>query len=176
MGGALDNCQVGPPIILARHCSVALKPRCPRARESRSNKFKTFCLHPALIAVAAVDYYLARRKITGQMKMSTAELKREHKEQEGDPQVKGKRRQKMKELAKRRMSAAVAKADVVIVNPTHYAVAIAYNASMRAPRVVAKGSALIAFRIREIGNAHRLPILAAPPLARPHSTHPDRGR
>ena len=120
-----------------------------------------------LVSVAAGDYYLARRKITGQMKMSTAELKREHKEQEGDPQVKGKRRQKMKELAKRRMSAAVAKADVVIVNPTHYAVALKYDDTKHAaPIVVAKGSDESAEKIREIARKHGVPVLSRPPLTR----------
>ena len=120
-----------------------------------------------LVSVAAGDYFLARRKITAQMKMSTEEIKREHKEQEGDPMVKGKRRQKMKELAKRRMSAAVAKADVVIVNPTHYAVALKYDDTKHAaPIVVAKGSDESAEKIREIARKHGVPVLSRPPLTR----------
>ena len=120
-----------------------------------------------LVAVAGVDYVLARRKVNAQMKMSTEELKREHKEQEGDPMVKGKRRQKMKELAKRRMSAAVAKADVVIVNPTHYAVALKYDDKKHAaPIVVAKGSDESAEKIREVARKNGVPVLSRPPLTR----------
>ncbi len=121
----------------------------------------------ALVVVAAVDYFLARRRISEQMKMSTDEIKREHKEQDGDPQMKGKRRQKMKEMAKRRIAAAVAKADVVIVNPTHYAVALRYDdAKDAAPIVVAKGTDEAAEKIREIARQHGVPILPRPPLAR----------
>jgi len=120
-----------------------------------------------LLAVAAGDYYLARRKMNAQMKMAPDEVKREHREQEGDPMVKGRRRQKMKELAKRRMSAAVAKADVVIVNPTHYAVALKYDDKKHAaPVVVAKGSDEAAEKIREIARKHNVPVLSRPPLTR----------
>src|SRR6201999_4242763 len=118
-----------------------------------------------LVAAAAVDYFLAKRKLNAQMKMSPDEVKREHKEQEGDPHIKGKRRQKMKELAKRRMSAAVAKADVVIVNPTHYAVALKYDEKTHAaPVVVAKGIDESAEKIREVARKHGVPVLARPPL------------
>ncbi len=121
----------------------------------------------ALALLGAADYVLARRKITEQMKMSTDELKREGKEQDGDPQIKGKRRQRMKEMAKRRVAKAVATASVVIVNPTHYAVALRYDeAGDRAPTVVAKGVDEQAEKIREIARKHGVPILARPPLAR----------
>jgi len=121
----------------------------------------------ALIALGAVDYVLARRKIQQQMRMTTEEVKREHKEQEGDPHIKGKRRQKMKQMAKRRMHAAVAKADVVVVNPTHYAVALRYDDKRdAAPVVVAKGVDEAAAKIREIARKHGVPVLSRPPLAR----------
>ncbi len=121
----------------------------------------------ALAALGAIDYILARRRISEQMKMSADELKREHKESEGDPMLKGKRKQRAKELAKRRMAANVAKADVVIVNPTHYAVALRYDeAGDRAPIVVAEGLDEQAEKIREIARKHGVPILARPPLAR----------
>jgi len=120
-----------------------------------------------LVAVAAVDYFLAKRKLNAQMKMSPDEVRREHKEQEGDPHIKGKRRQKMRELAKRRMSVAVAKADVVIVNPTHYAVALKYDEKAHAaPVVVAKGIDESAEKIREVARKHGVPVLARPPLTR----------
>jgi flagellar biosynthetic protein FlhB len=120
-----------------------------------------------LASVAAIDYFLAKRKLNAQMKMSPDEVRREHKELEGDPLVKGKRRQKMKELAKRRMAVAVAKADVVIVNPTHYAVALKYDEnSHAAPVVVAKGIDESAEKIREVARKHGVPVLARPPLTR----------
>jgi flagellar biosynthetic protein FlhB len=120
-----------------------------------------------LAATAAIDYFLAKKKLNAQMMMSPDEIKREHKEQEGDPHIKGKRRQKMKELAKRRMSAAVAKADVVVVNPTHYAVALRYNdKSDAAPIVVAKGMDESAEKIREVARKHGVPVISRPPLTR----------
>ena len=120
-----------------------------------------------LFAIAAIDYFLSKRKLNAQMKMSPDEVRREHKEQEGDPHIKGKRRQKMKELAKRRMSVAVAKADVVIVNPTHYAVALKYDEKNHAaPVVVAKGIDESAEKIREVARKHGVPVLARPPLTR----------
>ena len=121
----------------------------------------------ALVVLAAIDYYLARRRMGERMKMSPDEVKREHKEQDGDPMVKGRRRQRMRELAKRRMAAAVAGADVIVVNPTHYAVALRYqDGKDRAPVVVAKGVDEQAEKIREIARQHGVPVLARPPLAR----------
>lgn len=120
-----------------------------------------------LIALAAVDYVLARRRIGSKMKMSSEEIKREHKESEGDPMLRGRRRQRMRELAKRRMPAAVAKADVIVVNPTHYAVALRYQDGVdRAPMVVAKGTDEVAEKIREIARKHGVPVVPRPPLAR----------
>jgi len=121
----------------------------------------------ALALLAAVDYYLARRRNQAQMRMTPDEAKREMREQEGDPHIKGRRRQKMKELAKRRIAIAVAKADVVVVNPTHYAVALRYDETTdRAPVVVAKGVDELAEKIREVARRHAVPILSRPPLAR----------
>lgn len=131
----------------------------------------------ALAALAAIDYFLARRKMQNQMKMSPDEVKREMREQEGDPHIKGRRRQKMKELAKRRISIAVAKADVVVVNPTHYAVALRYDeTSDRAPIVVAKGVDELAEKIREVARRHAVPVLSRPPLARALHKHVKEGR
>jgi flagellar biosynthetic protein FlhB len=119
----------------------------------------------ALLAVA--DYALARRRMSAKMKMSTEELKREHREQDGDPLIRSKRRQKMRELAKRRIATAVKSADVVVVNPTHYAVALRYRDGVdRAPVVVAKGVDEVAARIRDIARQAGVPILSRPPLAR----------
>lgn len=121
----------------------------------------------ALVTLGAADYFLSYRKKAGEMKMSTDEIKREMRENDGDPHVKGRRKQKMKELAKRRIAINVAKADVVVVNPTHYAVALRYDDKRdRAPIVVAKGVDELAEKIREVARQHGVPILPRPPLAR----------
>lgn len=130
-----------------------------------------------LAVVAAVDYFLARRRITEQMKMTGEEIKREHREQDGDPMVKGRRKQRMRELAKRRMAINVATADVVVVNPTHYAVALRYDDKQdAAPVVVAKGVDEQAEKIREIARSKGVPILSRPPLARALYKHVKEGR
>jgi len=126
----------------------------------------------ALIVAIDVPYQLwsHHRKLH----MSRAELKREARESEGDPQIKARIRSLQREAARKRMMAAVPKADVVITNPTHYAVALSYKEnSMRAPRVVAKGQDLTALRIRELARQHRIPIVEAPPLARALYRHTD---
>jgi flagellar biosynthetic protein FlhB len=120
-----------------------------------------------LAVLAAVDFWLARRRINEQMKMSPEEIKREHKESEGDPHIKGRRRQRMRELAKRRIQVVVPKADVIIVNPTHYAVALRYDDKKdAAPVVLCKGVDEMAAKIREIARQHGVPVLSRPPLAR----------
>lgn len=131
----------------------------------------------ALLAIGVVDYILARRKLTSKMMMTSEEVKREHRESEGDPMVRNKRRARMRELAKRRMVQAVAKADVIIVNPTHYAVALRYDDKQdRAPVVVAKGVDESAEKIRELARQHSVPILARPPLARALHKHVKEGQ
>jgi flagellar biosynthetic protein FlhB len=106
--------------------------------------------------------------------MTKEEVKQEMKETEGDPHIKGRIRAMQREMARRRMMAEIPKADVIVTNPTHYAVALRYDQKeMRAPRVIAKGSYLLAERIREIGGEHNVPILSAPPLARALYKHAD---
>ncbi len=101
------------------------------------------------------------------MRMSREDVKQENKESDGDPHVKGRIRQQQRAMARRRMMAEVPKADVVVTNPTHYAVALVYDEKRGgAPRVVAKGASLLAARIRGIAEEHRVPLLSAPPLAR----------
>jgi flagellar biosynthetic protein FlhB len=130
-----------------------------------------------LAVLAAVDYFLARRRIAEQMKMTPDEVKREHREQEGDPMVRGRRKARMRELAKRRIAQAVASADVVVVNPTHYAVALRYNERTdAAPVVVAKGVDEQAEKIREIARNKSVPVLSRPPLARALYKHVKEGR
>jgi flagellar biosynthetic protein FlhB len=102
-----------------------------------------------------------------ELRMTKEEVKRESKESEGDPQMKGKIRARMAQMARRRMMDAVPKANVVVTNPTHYAVALRYEAgSMSAPTVVAKGADLMAQTIRELAKQHGVPLLESPPLAR----------
>ena len=106
--------------------------------------------------------------------MSKEEVKREHKESEGDPHVKGRIRQQQQAMARGRMMSKVPDADVIITNPTHYAVALAYKeGSMGAPRLVAKGADAVAARIREIGLEAGVPRLEAAPLARALYHHVD---
>ena len=121
----------------------------------------------AASALAIADYALNRMRIHKQMKMSKQEVKEEHKQQEGDPLVKGRLRQRMRQIGRNKMLAETADADVVVVNPTHYAVALAYNPDEdNAPRVLSKGKDQTALRIREIARKHQIPIIANPPVAR----------
>jgi flagellar biosynthetic protein FlhB len=111
------------------------------------------------------------------LRMSREDVRQENKESEGDPHVKGRIRQQQRAMARRRMMAQVPKADVIVTNPTHYAVALAYSEGRgAAPRVVAKGSGLVAARIRELAAGHHVPVLSAPPLARALFHHVDLGR
>jgi flagellar biosynthetic protein FlhB len=131
----------------------------------------------ALAAFALVDVPLQRQLLLSRLKMSRQEVKQEMKEQEGNPEVKGRIRQKMRELANRRMLAAVPQADLVVMNPTHFAVALKYDeATMTAPRVVAKGADLMAFRIRDAAKSASVPVLQAPPLARALYKHAEVDR
>jgi flagellar biosynthesis protein FlhB len=108
------------------------------------------------------------------LRMTKEEVKREHKESEGDPHIKGKIRAQQRAMARRRMMANVPQADVIVTNPTHFAVALQYSdGEMRAPKVIAKGMDLVAARIRELGAQHNIPTLEAPPLARALFYHVD---
>jgi flagellar biosynthetic protein FlhB len=120
----------------------------------------------ALTALAVVDFFWARRKMMKKMMMAPEEVKRDMREQEGDPQMRAFRKRRMRELSRRR-SADVATADVVLVNPTEYAVALRYSADKdRAPRVVAKGRRMIAEHIRTVARQAGIAILERPPLTR----------
>ncbi|HVR52460.1 MAG TPA: flagellar biosynthesis protein FlhB [Pseudorhodoferax sp.] len=106
------------------------------------------------------------------LKMSHQEVKQEYKESEGNPQLKGKLRQRAREIANRRSIQAVPKADFVLMNPTHFAVALRYDEkTMAAPQVVSKGADLLAFRIREVAQQHAVPVLQSPMLARALYAH-----
>jgi flagellar biosynthetic protein FlhB len=126
----------------------------------------------ALLAVAVADVPLQIWRHGRGLRMSADEVKREARESDGDPQVKSRIRQRQREAARRRMMSAVPTADVVVTNPSHYAVALSYQApSMRAPRVVAKGRDEVAAKIREIAAQNGVPLLEAPPLARALYAH-----
>ncbi|PPU72755.1 MULTISPECIES: flagellar biosynthesis protein FlhB [Xanthomonas] len=121
----------------------------------------------ALVLLAAIDAPYQKWNWLRKLKMTREEIKREMKESEGSPEVKGRIRQMQMQMSQRQMMEAVPKADVVLMNPTHYAVALKYEGGkMRAPIVVAKGVDEMAFRIREAGEQHRVAIVTAPPLAR----------
>lgn len=130
----------------------------------------TFKLTVVVLAVLAVlaagDYLYQRYAHLKQLRMTKQEVKDEHKQAEGDPHIKSKLRQIRNQRARKRMMANVPKATVVVTNPTHYSVALKYDASMGAPKVVAKGLDAVALRIRELAREHRVPIVANPPLAR----------
>lgn len=121
----------------------------------------------AMALIVAMDVPFQLWDYYRKLRMTKEEVRQEMKESEGDPQIKARIRALQRQAARRRMMAEVPKADVIVTNPTHYAVALAYREQeMRAPRVVAKGSYLLAQRIRELGEENHVPILEAPPLAR----------
>jgi flagellar biosynthesis protein FlhB len=120
-----------------------------------------------MLVVAVADYVYQRFEYMKQLRMSRQEIRDEHKQSEGDPQVKARLRQIRMDRARRRMMAAVPTADVVVTNPTHFSVALRYDSeTMAAPSVVAKGVDTVAFRIRELAKQHDVPIVENPPLAR----------
>jgi flagellar biosynthetic protein FlhB len=120
-----------------------------------------------LILIALADYVFSRWEMEKKMKMTKQEIKEEHKETEGDPQIKQKVRAIQRDMARRRMMADVPKADVIITNPTHFAVAVSYKrGEMDAPMIMAKGADHLARRIREIGAQHGVPVVENPVVAR----------
>jgi len=125
-----------------------------------------------LALAAAIDVPLQRMHMAKRLRMSHQEVKQEHKEAEGNVEMKAKVKARMREMAKKRMLAAVPTADLVVMNPTHFAVALKYDeGQMAAPRVVAKGADLVALKIRDLATEHKVPVLSAPPLARALYTH-----
>lgn len=119
------------------------------------------------VIVAAIDYAYQKYKHEQELKMTKQEIKEEYKMQEGNPEVKGKMKQKMREISMRRMMQDLPKADVIITNPTHFAVAIQYDTNVSdAPRVIAKGADLVAKRIKEKARDYDIEIVENKPLAR----------
>ena len=117
--------------------------------------------------IAFADFIYQKWKFSEDMKMTKQEVKDEYKDQEGDPQIKGKQKQRMQEAARRRMMQALPEADVVITNPTHYAVALKYDSELyAAPIVLAKGADYLAARIKEEAKEYNIEIYENKPLAR----------
>src|SRR5690606_37128643 len=136
--------------------------------------FACLVMVATLILAALIDVPYQLYSHAKKLRMTKEEVKREHKESEGDPHLKARIRSQQQQVAQRRMMTKVPTADVVITNPTHYAVALKYDeSSMGAPRVVAKGVDTVAAKIREIAADNRVPMLEAPPLARALNRHVD---
>ncbi len=132
----------------------------------------TGLLMTVVLLVAVIDLPLQKFLHASELKMSRQEVKDEHKESEGNPQMKGRMRQRQREIAQRGSIRAVPKADFIVMNPTHYAVAVKYDEkTMGAPRVVSKGADLLAFKIRDLAKAHDVPVLQSPVLARALYAH-----
>lgn len=135
-----------------------------------------FLVVMGLTPMVAFDVFWQLWSHFKKLKMTKQDIRDEFKEQEGDPHIKGRIRQQQRAIAQRRMMADVPKADVIVTNPTHYAVALQYNEKMNAPKVLAKGAGEIALRIRELAEQHRIPMLEAPPLARALYRHSEPGQ
>lgn len=129
-----------------------------------------------LFLVALIDVPFQLWSYYRKLRMSREDVRQEHKESEGDPHIKAAIRRQQQQMARRRMMSEVPKADIVLTNPMHFAVALKYTDNgMRAPRVVAKGTELVAARIRELAKEHKVAILEAPPLARSLYKHTKLG-
>lgn len=153
--------------------ALALQPEHPALKAA--SKWVTSGLGMMLLViaiVAAIDVPVQINLHRSQLKMSEQEVREEHKESEGNPEIKSRRRARQKEITQRQSIRQVPKADFVVVNPTHYAVALRYDeSSMGAPRVIAKGVDLIALKIREVASHHKVQLLEAPMLARALYAH-----
>lgn len=132
----------------------------------------TGLLLTVILLVALVDLPLQSFLHKSELKMSLKEMRDEHKESEGNPQMKGHRRNKAREIAQRGSIKAVPKADFILMNPTHYAVAVKYDEkTMSAPRVISKGADLLAMKIRDLAKESQVPVLQQPVLARALYAH-----
>lgn len=153
---------------ISQVANLDLKSLSPAISDSASILMYTLLvLSSGLIIITMIDVPFQLWDHAKKLKMSRQEVRDEHKDTEGRPEVKSKVRSMQREISRRRMMSNVPKADVIITNPTHYAVALKYDESfMGAPVVVAKGADLVAEMIKKVGNAHEVPFLSVPPLAR----------
>ncbi|CAM5190707.1 Protein-glutamate methylesterase/protein-glutamine glutaminase [Castellaniella defragrans] len=170
IGAALIG-YVGVKVIWAyRDDMLALSHMAPTEALARGLGLSALCcllIAASLLVIVLIDVPWQLWNHAKQLRMSREDVRQEHKEDEGDPHVKGRIRQQQRAMAKRRMMSAVPKADVVVTNPTHYAVALRYREGQGgAPVVVAKGAGLVAAQIRELADEHQVALLEAPPLAR----------
>ncbi len=130
-----------------------------------------------LLLIAVVDVPYQVWSLHRKLRMSREDVRQEHKESEGDPHVKARIKRQQQALARRRMMSEVPKADLVLTNPAHFAVALRYEeGAMNAPRLVAKGTELVAQRIKEIAREHQVEVIESPALARSLYKHTDLGR
>ena len=130
-----------------------------------------------ILVVAAVDVPLQNFLHRSRLKMSHQEFKQENKESEGSPLLKGRQRARQRELSQSNSISAVPRADFVVMNPTHFAVAIRYDdATMRAPQAISRGADLLALRIRDVARANKIPVLQSPMLARALYAHAELGQ
>ena len=130
-----------------------------------------------VLVVAAIDVPLQNFLHRSRLKMSNQEFKQENKESEGNPMVKGKLKARQRELSQSNSISAVPRADFVVMNPTHFAVAIRYDeTSMRAPQAISRGADLLALKIRDIARSHAIPVIQSPMLARALYAHAELGR
>ena len=130
-----------------------------------------------VVVVAAIDVPLQKFLHKSRLKMSHQEVRQEHKESEGNPLVKNKQRARQRELSQSNSISAVPKADFVVMNPTHFAVAIRYDeATMRAPQVISRGADLLALKIRDLARSNAIPVLQSPMLARALYAHAELGQ
>ncbi|WBY00583.1 flagellar biosynthesis protein FlhB [Ramlibacter tataouinensis] len=138
--------------------------------------FSCAAIVASLLLIASVDVPWQLWRYHQRHRMSREDLRQEQKESDGDPHVKAQIRRQQQAMARRRMMSEVPRADIVVTNPTHFAVALRYrDGEMGAPRVVAKGTELVALRIRELAREHGVPLLEAPPLTRALYRHCDLG-
>ena len=128
--------------------------------------FLAFKIIGVFIVMAVMDFAYQKWQNLQDLKMSKQEVKEEFKQQEGDPKIKGKIRQKQRQMAMARMMQEVPQADVIVTNPTHFAVALKYQSGMSAPIVIAKGQDLVAQKIKKIARESKVPIVENKPLAR----------
>ena len=130
-----------------------------------------------VVVVAVIDVPLQKFLHKSRLKMSHQEVRQEHKESEGNPLVKGKQRARQREMSQSNSITAVPRADFVVMNPTHFAVAIRYDeATMRAPQVISRGADLLALKIRDIARSNAIPVLQSPMLARALYAHAELGQ
>lgn len=158
---------------------IALAVQPPASGAAQQGRLLLLCFFimvTALALIAVIDAPYQMWQYATKLKMTRQEVREEAKEAEGNPEIKAKLRSQQREMARRRMMAQVPKADVVVTNPTHYAVALQYAGhDGDAPRVVAKGKGVLAAKIREIANANQVPLMEAPALARALYQHTELG-